>query len=208
MAMKDLGDGQRAKARALMPEVARIVKPTAAGMGPRSMVTAPGTVRNFAKGGAVKHDDVKQDKAMIRGMVKPSALKKADGGAARAHAAPGTSTGTKVERMAAGGAAARANATGAMPASGTAVMHKKSGGKACMATGGSVTSGLGSGKAAGAPAAAPRAKSSGMKPASLKMASGGVAKSRKVVMDKSGKPAPLPKAPRIPVNMSPPSKRR
>ena len=28
----------------------------------------------FAKGGKVKHDDVKEDKAMIKKMVKPSAL--------------------------------------------------------------------------------------------------------------------------------------
>jgi hypothetical protein len=180
MAMKDLGAGQRAKARALMPEVAQIVKPTAPAMGPRSMVTAPGTVRNFAKGGAV-HSDAKQDKAMVRGMVKPSALKKAGGGAvARAKASPGSDAGT-------------------------AVMHKKSGGK-CMANGG--TSGLGKGAAAGAPKPAPRTPSAGMKPAALKMAAGGAAKSRRGVSDSSGKPAPLPKGGKIPVNMTPPRKRR
>lgn len=28
----------------------------------------------FKKGGAVKHDDVKEDRAMVKSMVKPSAL--------------------------------------------------------------------------------------------------------------------------------------
>ncbi len=31
-------------------------------------------VKMYAKGGMVKHDDVKEDKAMIKKMVKPSAL--------------------------------------------------------------------------------------------------------------------------------------
>jgi hypothetical protein len=31
-------------------------------------------VKCYAKGGMVKHDDVKEDKAMIKKMVKPSAL--------------------------------------------------------------------------------------------------------------------------------------
>jgi len=204
MAMKDLGAGQRASARALMPEVAQIVKPTAPAMGPRSMVTAPGTVRNYAKGGAV-HSDVKQDKAMVRGMVKPSALKKAGGGAvARANAPRGSDAGTAVLHKAGGGAVARANAAPGSSA-GTSVMHKKSGGK-CMAAGG--TSGLGRGKAAGAPKPAPRTPSAGMKPASLKMAAGGVAKQRKSVSNSQGKPNPLPKPPTIPKNMTPPRKRR
>lgn len=175
--MKDSSDSQRAKARAMMPEVAKIVKPTQPAMGPRAVVTAPGTMRNYKNGGGV-HSDVKQDKAMVKSMVKPSALK-ANGGAARAMAKPGTSTGTTVERM-------------------------KSGGK-CMADGG--VSGLGHGKAAGAPTPAPRAKSAGMKPASIgKYAAGGVAKQRRGVATPVGKPAPLPKGGKIPVNMGPRSK--
>lgn len=206
MAMKDLGAEQRAKARALMPEVAKLVRPTAPAAGPRAVVTAPGTVRNFRNGGAV-HSDVKQDKAMVRQMVKPSALKKAGGGAvARANAPRGSDAGTAVLHKKSGGAVARANAAPGSSA-GTAVMHKKSGGK-CMAAGGTVTKGLGKGAAAGAPKPAPRTPSAGMKPASLKMAAGGAAKVRRGVADSSGKPAPLPKSGKIPVNMTPPRKRR
>ena len=32
-------------------------------------------VKGYARGGAVKHDDAAHDKAMIRAMVKPSAMK-------------------------------------------------------------------------------------------------------------------------------------
>jgi hypothetical protein len=38
-------------------------------------------VKCYAKGGAVKHDDAKEDKAMIKKMVKPEARKKNAGGA-------------------------------------------------------------------------------------------------------------------------------
>ena len=41
-------------------------------------------VKCYAKGGAVKHDDAKEDKAMIKKMVKPEALTgKACGGKAK-----------------------------------------------------------------------------------------------------------------------------
>lgn len=198
--MRDMGDGQRAKARALMPEVARIVKPVQPAMGPRAMVTAPGTTRNFKNGGAA-HSDVKQDKAMVRQMVKPTALKKADGGAARARSmAYGTDAGTKVNHMASGGAAARAHAAPGS-STGTKVVRMKTGGK-CMADGG-VAKGSPV-RSAGTPKSAPRVVSGGMKPASL--AAGGVAKLRRGVATPAGKPAPLPKGGKIPVNMGPRSK--
>lgn len=200
MAMKDLGAGQRASARALMPEVAKIVRPTEPSMGPRAMVTAPGTVRNFKNGGSV-HSDVKQDKAMVKQMVKSSALKKANGGAARARAnAYGSDAGTKVERMASGGAASRAHAKPGT-SSGTKVERMK--------TGGPMTSGLGHGKAAGAPKSAPRVHSAGMRPAAEttpKYAAGGAAKVRRGVATPAGKPAGLPSGKKIPVNMAPRSK--
>ena len=235
--MRDMGDGQRAKARALMPEVARIVKPTQPAMGPRAVVTAPGTVRNYKKGGAV-HSDVKQDKAMIRGMVKPSALKKAHGGAATARAMSyGSDAGTKVERMASGGAgkrpevpktfrgkrplatesrveyasggaAARANAKPGSSA-GTSVERMKKGGACKMADGGIVPGT--SNRSAGTPKPAPRTPSGGMVPAAEKparFAAGGVAKVRRGVATPAGKPAPLPKGKSIPVNMGPRNKSR
>lgn len=199
MAMKDLGAAQRASARAMMPEVARIVKPTAPANGPRAVVTAPGTVRNFKSGGSV-HSDAAMDRKMVKQMVKPTALKKADGGAARARAnAYGNDAGTKVERMASGGAAARAHAR---PGTSTGTKVER------MASGGTVTSGLGHGKAAGAPKSAPRVHSAGMRPAAEKYAAGGAAKCRKGVSDMSGNPAPLPKGGKIPAHMTPPKKRR
>lgn len=43
-----------------------------------------GSVSGYARGGAVKHDDAKQDRAMVKSMVKPAALK-AKGGAMKKH---------------------------------------------------------------------------------------------------------------------------
>lgn len=34
------------------------------------------SVRGYSRGGPVKHDDVAQDRKMVKAMVKPSALKK------------------------------------------------------------------------------------------------------------------------------------
>lgn len=75
--MADLSEKNRAAARAMMPEIARM-KPTAPDSGTRSKVTAMGTARKFAKGGPV-HSDVKQDKALISKMIKQADVKEGKG---------------------------------------------------------------------------------------------------------------------------------
>ena len=69
---------------------------------PPMAVAPPGAMppglgpRPFKRGGAVKamkHDDAKEDRAMIKSMVKPSAIKRADGGKVPAPMTAGSESG-------------------------------------------------------------------------------------------------------------------